>query len=91
MRKFDETIYERSYSIIYSELTAKEKTILLSSLEDNSNKGILERLSMSKSPLSNYKSTLSKKGLIEYESEGVVFALPRFKEFLSFMKAMEED
>lgn len=46
---------------------------------------------MSKSQLSNYKSALSKKGLIEDESEGVVFALPRFKEFLSFMKAMEED
>ena len=46
---------------------------------------------MFKSQLSNYKSALSKKGLIEDESEGVVFALPRFKKFLSFMKAMEED
>ena len=91
IRKFDETIYERSYSIIYSELTSKEKAILLTSLEDSSNKGILERLSMSKSQLSNYKSVLSKKGLIEENGEGIVFALPRFKEFLSFMKAVEED
>ncbi len=91
VRKFDETIYERSYSIIYSELTTREKAILFSSLEDNSNKGILKRLSISKSQLSNYKSVLSKKGILEENVKGIVFALPRFKEFLSFMKAVEED
>lgn len=88
--KFDETIYERAYSIIYSELTSKEKDILLTSLEDNSNEYIINKLGISKSQLSNYKSVLSKKGIIESDSRSIIFRLPRFKETLSFIKALEE-
>ncbi len=90
VRKFDETIYERAYSIIYKELSPREKAILMASLDDNSNKGVMEKTGMSKSQLSNYKSVLAKEGLIEERSEGIAFALPRFKEFLSFMRSMEE-
>lgn len=90
-RRFDETIYERAYSIIYRELSPREKTILMASLDDNSNKEVLERTGMSKSQLSNYKSVLAKKGIIEERSEAIIFALPRFKEFLSFMRLTEEE
>lgn len=91
VRKFDEALYESAYSIIYRELTPKEKEILMTSLEDDLNKGIMERASMSKSQLSNYKSVLAKKGILEENNKSIVFALPRFKEFFTFMKAIEDD
>ena len=63
----------------------------MASLEEHLNKGIMERASMSKSQLSNYKSVLVKKGILEENNKSIVFALPRFKEFLTFMKAIEDD
>lgn len=48
-------------------------------------------LSVSEAQLLNYKSVLYKKGIVEDASDGIVLALPRFKEFLSFMKSMKED
>lgn len=90
IRKFDETIYERAYSIIYNELTPKEKEILFASLEDNANEHIINKIGISQSQLSNYKKILKQKGLIEDDAKAIVFRLPRFKESLLFMKAMEE-
>lgn len=88
--KFDELIYERAYSIIYDELTPKEKQILITSLENNTNEYIIEKAKISKSQLSNYKNTLVKKGVIEDDRNSITFRLPRFKESLSFMKMLEE-
>lgn len=88
--KFDELIYERAYSIIYDELTPKEKQILIASLENNTNEYIIEKAKISKSQLSNYKKILVKKGVIEDDRNSITFRLPRFKESLSFMKMLEE-
>ncbi len=88
--KFDETIYERAYSIIYSEFTPKEREILLASLEDNANGYIVNKIGISKSQLSNYKKVLNQKGLIEDDVRATILKLPRFRESLLFMKAMEE-
>lgn len=89
IRKFDEAIYERAYSVIYSELTKKEKEILIASLENPMNKGVMEKTGTSKAQLSSYKNVLVKKGVLVKNGEGIVFALPRFDAFLSFMKVME--
>ena len=90
IEKFDETIYERAYSIIISELTPKEKEILFVSLENNSNEFIINKLKISKSQLSNYKNVLNKKGIIEKDSNSILFKLPRFKECLEFYKAVND-
>lgn len=90
IEKFDETIYERAYSIIISELTPKEKEILFMSLENNSNEFVLNKLKISKSQLSNYKNVLNKKGIIEKDSNSILFKLPRFKECLKFYKAVND-
>lgn len=90
IQKFDEIIYERAYSIIYNELTKKEKEILFASLENNSNEYIIDKIKISKSQLSNYKNVLNKKGLIENDNKCIVFKLPRFKQSLLFIKALEE-
>ncbi len=88
--KFDELIYERAYSIIYDELTPKEKQILIASLENNANEYLIEKIKISKSQLSNYKNILAKKGIIEDDRNSIIFRLPRFKESLSFIKMLEE-
>ena len=90
IEKFDETIYERAYSIIISELTPKEKEILFVSLENNLNEFIINKLKISKSQLSNYKNVLNKKGIIEKDSNSILFKLPRFKECLEFYKAVND-
>ncbi len=90
IQKFDETIYERAYSIIISELSLKEKQILITSLENNSNEFIINNLKISKSQLSNYKNVLNKKGIIEKDSNSIVFKLPRFKECLAFYKVASD-
>ncbi len=90
IQKFDEIIYERAYSIIISELSLKEKQILITSLENNSNEFIINNLKISKSQLSNYKNVLNKKGIIEKDSNSIVFKLPRFKECLAFYKVVSD-
>ena len=90
IEKFDEIIYERAYSIIISELTPKEKEILFVSLENNLNEFIINKLKISKSQLSNYKNVLNKKGIIEKDSNSILFKLPRFKECLEFYKAVND-
>ena len=90
VQKFDEIIQERSYNIIYNELTNKERDILKNSLVDNSNNYIIESCKISKSQLSDYKKKLRLKGIIDDNKNTIEFKLPRFKDFISFMILIEE-
>ena len=45
---------------------------------------------MSKAQLSNYKKALVQKGVILQDKNKIVFKLPRFKEFIEFIKELEE-
>lgn len=90
IQKFDEIIQERAYSIIYNELTPKEKELLKFSLVDNSNAYLIDVCQMSKSQLSNYKKKLIKNGIIEDESSSLIFKLPRFVDYIKFIVAIEE-
>ncbi len=87
VEKFEEIIYERAYSVIYDELSRKEKEILIASLENNENASIMKKVGVSKSQLSRYKTVLSQKGVIEKDAGSVVLALPRFKEMLPMMNS----
>ena len=88
--KYDEILSERSYSVIYSELTKREKEILEYSLTSNVNKDIIDNLQISKAQLSNYKKVLFLKGIIANNRESIEFVLPRFKEFVAFIKLLNE-
>ena len=90
IQKFDELIQERAYKIIYNELSKKEKELLKSATKDNSNNYIINNCNISKSQLSEYKKKLVLKGIIEEEKTAIIFKLPRFKEFISFMIEYEE-
>ena len=87
--KFDELLQERSYDIIYSELTKREKEILKNATIDSSNEYIISKTNISKSQLSQYKKVLYLKGIIQDNRNGVIFRLPRFKEYLEFVIAIE--
>lgn len=90
IQKFDEIIQERAYSIIYNELTPREKELLKLSIVDNSNAYLIDTLSISKSQLSNYKKKLILNGVIEDDSSNVIFKLPRFIDYIKFIIAIED-
>lgn len=89
IQKFDEAIQSSAYKIIYNELSQKEKEILKKSIEDNSNEFIINNCNMSKSQLSDYKKRLFLKGIILDNRNSIIFKLPRFKEFIEFIKEYE--
>lgn len=83
--KFDELLQERSYDIIYNELTGKEKEILKYAAIDNSNDYVISKANISRSQLSQYKKVLYLKGIIQENRNNIIFRLPRFKEFMMFV------
>ena len=83
--RFDELIYERSYNIIYGELTKREKEILIASISNSSNSAIKEALGISASQLTNYKNVLFLKGIITKDKNNVILKLPRFNEYIRFI------
>ena len=89
INKYDELLYERSYNIIYNELTKKEREILKTSVNNCSNEFIITNVPISKEQLSAYKKNLILKGILIKNKESIEFALPRFKEFLKFMITYE--
>ncbi len=82
IEEFDETIYERAYSLIYSELSGVEKEVVGKAAQGKDNEGILSETGLSPSGLSNVKKGLMKKGVLEESRGRFVFALPRFKEVI---------
>ena len=75
------------YVLLYSN---KEKEILKYASIDNLNAYILDKTKMSKAQLSNYKKALVQKGVILHDKNKIAFKLPRFKEFIEFIKELEE-
>ena len=91
LNQYDELLQERAYDFIYTELTEKEKEILYYACTNNTNAYLLEKTGMAPNQLSNYKKGLYLKGIIQIDySESISFCLPRFKEYLLFIKAIEE-
>ena len=87
--QYDELLQERAYNLIYKELPQREKDILLAATVDGSNAGLIKRVKMKTNQLSDYKKRLYYKGIIRGDyRNGISFALPRFKEFLVFIKAI---
>ena len=88
--EFDELIYDRAYSIIYSELSNAEKDIIKAAVIDPSNERVMKAAHISSSQLSIYKKRLCLKGILVSGKERVVFALPRFKEIVTLMISFED-
>lgn len=85
MVKYDQYLSEYVYEKIWSECSAKDKTILTKMAENNLTKvkDIRELLKMSSGDFSVYRERLKRKGVINTSEYGKMsFALPRFEQFI---------
>lgn len=87
--KFDVYMRNNGYDVIFNDLTTLEKKICLS-LEGNDIQNVsdvVQRLQMSVTNFNKYRRILIEKGIIEPVEYGKIsFALPRFNEFISYVK-----
>lgn len=87
--KFDIYMRNNGYDVIFNDLTATEKKICLS-LEGkgvHSVSEIIQKLQISDNNFNKYRRILIEKGIIESVEYGkIAFTLPRFNEFVSFVK-----
>ena len=93
LREFDAIIRDRAYSMIYKELSEKERQILFCACQSgqNDNATLLSLLDMKKGTLATYKKRLADNGIIDPDARGKIkFALPRFEEYLKYMATFEE-
>lgn len=93
LREFDAIIRDRAYSMIYKELSEKERQILLCACQDGQSDSatILRLLDMKKGTLSTYKKRLADNGIIDPDARGKIrFVLPRFEEYLRYLAEFEE-
>lgn len=92
LSRFDGFLEEYAYDKIWFSLTEKERAIL-ESFKSNSPVEvslILSKCNMSKEYLSRYRDRLIKKGILVSPTRGkLMFALPRFKEFIEAKTAFE--
>lgn len=88
LSSFDEALQNGAYSIIWRDLTPREKEILVLIAEQkDQNAEIQDSLNISKGNLAVYKKRLSDKGLIDVSTRGkTTFALPRFDVFVLEME-----
>ncbi|MBO4541236.1 MAG: winged helix-turn-helix transcriptional regulator, partial [Bacilli bacterium] len=88
--ELDELLQNRSYEIIWSECSQKEKEILfLIANGKTQNQEIQDALGISKGYLATYKDRLKKDGLIDVSSRGKnSFALPRFQQFVLLKQSL---
>lgn len=92
IKKFDETMEVNCYGKLWNEFTEKEKWyICFLSLKENMNASELLELTAKKaSDLSRLRDSLSKKGVVDGVSRGVLtFKLPRFGEFVKRQAKLE--
>ena len=86
LKEFDSLLFAMSYEIIWPDLTETERKVLkgiASGAATNSELAAL--LGVGEGYLSSYKKKLQLKGLLDLSVRGVSsFALPRFKEFVTF-------
>ena len=87
--KFDIYMRNNGYDVIYNDLTNVEKRICLA-LEGNEVQNVsnvVQNLQITVNNFNKYRRILIEKGIIEAAEYGkIAFALPRFSEFVSYVK-----
>lgn len=89
--EYDLKLNQNAYSLIWEKLTEKEKKILAAMCKTSKVSEICAELSLSNGNLQTYKKRLMDRGIVASKERGtMVFALPRFKEFIDFQLLLEE-
>lgn len=92
LKEYDRALAKNSYSMIWENLSEKERKFLFALEESSSQKEMTEKLSMSNGNLQTYKERLVERGIVASPKRGKIdFALPRFKEFVHFQRRLEEE
>ena len=93
LRKYDLSLDDNSYSLIWNSLSTNEKKVLFAMANTNSTvKEIINESGLNNSSIQVYKKQLSKKGIVDDSARGkITFALPRFKEFVQFQYRLENE
>lgn len=90
--EYDYYLAEYVYKRVYHDLTGKEKRILklMATRNINTNKELVATGYISNDEISNYKSSLFKKGICDISQRGMIdIILPRFKEYVEFQYRLE--
>lgn len=93
LKKYDLYLDDNSYSLIWKSLSLNEKKILYGMVNtDSSIKEIIKYTNLTNSSIQVYKKQLLKKGIIDDSNRGkILFALPRFKEFVLFQYEIDNE
>lgn len=91
MEKYDFTLEENVYSLIWKNLSKKDKQILIIIAEGkNAVTDILKAANVNNSTLQVYKNRLFKVGLIDISTRGqITLSLPRFREYVLLQKEFD--
>lgn len=91
LAEYDAKLFEYSYEKIWSELSPKDKAVLLvMRSESELASTVLSVIGMKKNELSVYKDRLIKKGILDGSQKGLfVLRLPRFLRFLEIKRLSE--
>lgn len=91
LEEYDLKLNQNAYSLIWENLTKREKEILIAMTKSSKVSDIAAETSLSNGNLQTYKKRLMEKGLVLSKSRGsMTFALPRFKEFINFQLMLED-
>ena len=92
IKEYDSYLWKNGYNKFWNELTKKEKdfVISMSLTKYNSKEEILNQNLISESNYSQYRKRLLEKGIITVSGfNNLSFVLPRFKEFITYVKEFE--
>lgn len=86
---YDLLLEDNVYAKIWSQLSEKDKNICFYICESNKVSDIIVKAKLNNSVLQVYKKRLEKQGIIDVSTRGkIIFALPRFKEFVEFQRKL---
>lgn len=93
LETYDLTLEDNVYSLIWNNLSKKDKTILIAIAEGHTSVNeILSATGINNSTLQVYKTRLAKAGLIDIQTRGqITLSLPRLKEYVLMKKEFEDD
>ena len=90
IKKFDEYLWKNGYEKFWHDVTEVERKFLIALALSNGSKDDIINHGFSESNYSQYRRRLIEKGMINMPSHGKLdFVLPRFKEYVLFMKEFE--
>ena len=91
LEEYDQKLGDNAYSLMWEQLSEKEKEILFALADGQSQSALAKSLNLSNGAIQVYKKRLHDKGVLDKSIRGKMdFLLPRFKEFVRWQKLFEE-